>query len=69
MKNRPQKLLSPNFFSVLPSGPKPAQISISVPSKLLTAQLMYNDFVAYSMHLFSALQEPWNSDEMDKTLH
>jgi hypothetical protein len=35
----------PNFiFSVLPTGPKPAQISIYVPSKLLTIQLMYNDF-------------------------
>ena len=32
------------FFLLLPTSPKPAQISISVPKKLLTAQLMYNDF-------------------------
>ena len=31
-------------FSVLPTGPKPALISVSVPWKFLTARLMYNDF-------------------------
>ena len=32
------------FFSVLPIGPKPAQITFSVPKKCLPAQLLYNDF-------------------------
>ena len=34
----------PNFFSAVPTVPKPAQISISVPQKMLTLRLMYNDF-------------------------
>ena len=34
------------FFSVLPTGPKPAQITFSVPEKCLLARLLYNDFVA-----------------------
>ena len=40
-KHFSQKLLKmgPTFFSVLPTGTKPAQISISVPLKLLTAWL------------------------------
>ena len=37
--NRP-----PIFFSVLPIGPKPAQISFSIPEKCLPAPLLYNDF-------------------------
>ena len=46
-KKHLQKLLiiGPDpFFSVLPIGPNPAQISISVPSKSLTAGLLYIDF-------------------------
>ena len=41
-----------NFFFQYcqPTGPKPAQISNSVPWKLLTARLMYNDF-EYPKHL------------------
>ena len=32
MKKRPQKLLiiGPNFFSVLPTSPKPAEISLKI---------------------------------------
>ena len=37
--NRPRP-----FFSVLPIGPNPAQISIPVPYKSPTAGLPYNDF-------------------------
>ena len=47
LKNHPQKLviISPDpFFSVLPIGPNPAQISIPVPKKSPTAGLLYNDF-------------------------
>ena len=32
------------FFSVLPIGPKPAQITFSVPKKCLPARRLYNDF-------------------------
>ena len=36
------------FFSVFLIGPKPAQITFSVPYKCLPAQLLYNDFVTES---------------------
>ena len=45
MKKPPSKVAHNQpqfFFSLLPTGPKPAQISISV--QLLTARLIYNDF-------------------------
>ena len=47
-KNQPQKLLIIGliFFSVMPTGPNPAQ-SIPVPQKSPTTGLLYNDF-AYS---------------------
>ena len=32
------------FFSVMPTGPNPAQISIAVSQKSPTAGLLYNDF-------------------------
>ena len=35
----------PPFFSVLPPGPKPAQISFSVLWNCLPSRLLYNDFV------------------------
>ena len=38
-KNPSKVLIGPIFFSVLSTGSKPAQISISVPQKLLTTQL------------------------------
>ena len=40
----------PNFFSVMPTGPNPAQISIPVPQKSPTAGLLYNDFVWQYVH-------------------
>ena len=56
MKSCPQKLLEigTNFFSALPIGSKPAQISIFVPCKLLTVELMYNDF-EHSCPMFSII--------------
>ena len=55
MKKSPSKVAHnrPIFFSVLPTGPEPAQISIFVPWKLLTMRLMYNDF---GMQMWS----PWS---------
>ena len=50
MKNQPSKTAhyQPKcFFSVLPISPKSAQISHSIPSKWLTARLLYNDFVCH----------------------
>ena len=47
MKQPPSKVahnLPKPFFSVLPIGPNPAQISIPVPKKSPTAELLYNDF-------------------------
>ena len=47
MKNPPSKVAHNRprpFFSVLPIGPNPAQISIPVPQKSPTARLLYNDF-------------------------
>ena len=46
-KKLPSKVVLnlPNlFFSVLPNGPKPAQITFSVPKKCLPARLLYNNF-------------------------
>ena len=44
----------PNFFSVLPTSPKSAQISYSVPKKWLPARLLYNDF-GYSLNFFLSI--------------
>ena len=45
---QPFFLQKAKIFSVLLIGPKPAQITISVPKKLLTMRLLYNDFVCDS---------------------
>ena len=37
-------IIGPNLFLVLATGPKPAQISFSIPKKCLPARLLYNDF-------------------------
>ena len=36
--------MASNSFSILPTGPKPAQIPFSIPLKCLPARLLYNDF-------------------------
>ena len=54
MKKPPSKIAHNQpkmFFSVLRSCLKPAQSSISIPLKLLTAQLMYTDFAHDSGHV------------------
>ena len=57
MKKPPSKfaLHRPNFFSVLPTGLKPSQITFSVPQKCLPAGLLYNDF-GFDVILDLALQ-------------
>ena len=56
MKKAPSKIahnLPRPFFSVLPIGPNPAQISIPVSLKSPTVELLYNDIGAKSLLLYN----------------
>ena len=47
------------FFSVLPTGPKSAQISYSVPLKWLPARLLYNDFAYHHLTFVGNCLKSW----------